>query len=749
MEYISVKDFSHKYNISAHRSQLLRLWQNRYIVNCYPGNRLKSDLLRSSLLLVAAVGVALAMSGQPSVGDTIAEDDIFSHHLDLNEVVVTGSTGAVRLSDASSAVTVLRSDAMFGTSSTNAVDAVASLPGVSQVTTGGSISKPVIRGLGYNRIVVVADGVRQEGQQWGDEHGIEIDGNGINTVEVLKGPASLVYGSDALAGVIKFNAMPALAPGRQRLTASTEYQTNNGLFGYSFNWAGNSRRNFWDLRYSDKWAHCYRNRRDGRVPNSGFSERALRASGGLNRDWGHSWLTMSYFGQVPSIVEGERDETTGRLINEGKSPTAYGHGMPYQRVNHYKVVSDNQFNVGYSGKIYALLAYQLNRRREYEEPEAPDQYGLYLKLHTVNYNVYYAARETRAGLTWSAGVNGMWQRSENAGEEFLIPDYRLFDFGTFATVGKRWERWSVNAGVRWDRRHLTSDALVDDGEPRFAALRRNFNGVTASGGAVWRPATGLNVKMNVARGFRAPNISELASNGEHEGALRYEVGNGDLRPEYSVQADLGIDYSNGWLTAQVALFANLIDNYIFIERDGDRFVDENPVYRYTQGDARLLGGEASIDLHPIHSLHLSSSFAFVNATQLHQSAENRYLPFTPAPRWQCDVKWEILHGDGNRVFTNTYFAAGLDYNFKQNRYRHGTETATPGYALLSCSAGTDIKYRGRHLATVAVIVNNLTNTVYQSHLSRLKYAPLNPITGDRGVYNPGTNVTIKLSFTIL
>ena len=235
--------------------------------------------------------------------------------------------------------------------------------------------------------------------------------------------------------------------------------------------------------------------------------------------------------------------------------------MPYQQVYHYKAVLDNAFHLG-GGRLNAVLAYQQNRRQEFEEP---DVYGLYLKLHTVNYNLHYVTR--RLG-DWrvTGGVNGMWQRSVNEGDEYLIPDYNLFDFGAFLTTTAELGQWAVNGGIRFDNRHLNSHELMDDGDLRFKAFKRDFSGFTASVGAVWHANDHLDLRANAARGFRAPNISELASNGVHEGSLRYEVGNQDLKPEFSLQFDLGLDYNNEWMEAQLSLFSNRIDNYIFIHR---------------------------------------------------------------------------------------------------------------------------------------------------------------------------------------
>ena len=270
---------------------------------------MKLNKLMISLLALASIAPAMAQEK----GQEIDSTDVFYRHLNLKEVVVTGATGDTRLKNSSAPVKMITGREMQTLSATNVVDAIATQPGVSQITTGSGISKPVIRGLGYNRIVVVNDGIRQEGQQWGDEHGIEVDGQSVGSVEILKGPASLVYGSDALAGVIKFNPTPVVPLGKMRTTLSTEYQTNNGLFDYSLNFAGNQHGVLWDLRYSEKMAHEYKNKCDGYVPNSQFRERALRGMLGLNRSWGKSQLIVSHYHITPSIIEGERDAATGEL----------------------------------------------------------------------------------------------------------------------------------------------------------------------------------------------------------------------------------------------------------------------------------------------------------------------------------------------------------------------------------------------------------------------------------------------------
>lgn len=242
--------------------------------------------------------------------------DVFYKHMNLNEVVVTGVTGQTKAKESAIPRATLSARQLQATAATNLIDAVTHVPGVSQITTGGGISKPVIRGLGYNRIVVVDDGVRQEGQQWGDEHGIEIDEQRVSNVEVIKGPASLMYGSDALAGVLLLHSDPTVAMNTVSGQASTEYQSNNGLFAYSLMMQGNTNGWLWQARWSQKMAHAYKNKWDGYVPNSQFREQALSGMIGRNFQWGHSYLKLSAYHLTPGIVEGDPVDLDGSFFLE-------------------------------------------------------------------------------------------------------------------------------------------------------------------------------------------------------------------------------------------------------------------------------------------------------------------------------------------------------------------------------------------------------------------------------------------------
>ena len=703
--------------------------------------------MRTILNTILLMSLCSSARGQV-VPDSIKHNPITESDVKLSEVVVTGLTGSQKLKQSPSPVSIISPRQLEAQPSTNIIDAIAHQPGISQVTTGSGISKPVIRGLGYNRVVVVNDGIRQEGQQWGDEHGIEVDPYSVHSVEILKGPASLMYGSDAMAGVIIFHPSPTLPMGDMRANVSTGYQTNNGLFDYSLNFAGNKAGFVWDSRYSGKMAHAYKNKYDGYVFGSSYREQAFSQMLGYNYRLGHTHLTLDYYHLTPGLVEGERDEKTGELlVPDGYDLKGYGRPMPYQQIHHYKAGLDNSWFLG-DGNLKLLLGYQQNRRQEFEEEEQPDECGLDFLLHTVNYDLHYFSPEMN-GWKFSMGINGMWQQSINKGTEYLVPAYRLFDYGLFATMSREIGRLNISGGLRFDQRHLHSEALEEEGELRFQDFKRNFNALTGSIGMTYELSSNWNVKLNLSRGFRAPNISELGSNGVHEGTMRYEMGNRDLKPEHSWQMDLGLDYSSPIVSAQLALFANRIDNYIFIQKMADAdgheiIVDGTPAYQFAASDARLWGGEARVDVHPLPHLHIGNSFSYVNAVQLHQSSDSKYLPLTPAPRWNGDVRYEFICG--GRTFDNLFLKFAVDCNLRQNHFyaANDTETATPSYTLLNLYAGTDIKSHGKRLLSIYLSGENLTNRAYQSHLSRLKYLDRNMVTGRTGVYNMGRNFSVKV-----
>ena len=299
---------------------------------------------------------------------------------EMNEVVVTGTSKATEITRNPVPMITLDRKELQQNLNTNIIDAISRLPGVSTVSTGPNVSKPIIRGLGFNRVLTLFDGVRQEGQQWGDEHGIEMDENAVDRIEIVKGPASLTYGSDALAGVV--NLLPALpvTEGKMQGHIVTNYQVNNGLYEASATLAGNTNGLIWGGVVSHKQATNYQNKYDGRVYGTAFNETDLNGYIGLNKQWGYSHLNFSMFDDLQEIPDGSRDSATRKFTkqiteNDLFRPVvsdvelnSYKIATLHQHVQHYKLYSSNNFILGES-KLGLILGYQQNIRREFSHPE--------------------------------------------------------------------------------------------------------------------------------------------------------------------------------------------------------------------------------------------------------------------------------------------------------------------------------------------------------------------------------------------
>ena len=699
---------------------------------------------------------------------------------EIGQVVVTGVSQATELRRSPVPTTVVDRTRLNQTSATNVIDAIAHTPGISQITTGAAISKPVVRGLGYNRVVTLNNGAKQEGQQWGDEHGIEIDEFSIDRAEIIKGPGSLLYGSDAMAGVINFLAPDPIAEGHITGRATANYQTNNQQQGYSFENAGNLHGFNWLARGTRKVAGNYQNRYDGRVFNSGFTEWDANGYLGLNKNWGYSHLTFSTFNQNLGLVEGVRDSASGRFVRDvavgGQTESrlvsddelrGYTLQVPRQRINHLRFGTDNNFIIGdQGGRLTLQVNYQQNLRREFGDALAPDEPQLYFQLRTLDYAVRYFLPELR-GWNVVLGTTGERQQNRNLGTEFLIPAYDLTEGGVFGVVKKSFGGLDLSGGLRYDARRISAQSLYLDAndrptapttpgaETKFPGFLSTFQNYSGSLGAAYNLSDRLTVKANISRGFRAPNIAELGSNGVHEGTIRYEVGEPNLRAETSLQLDAGVSYVTEHVRFSVDAFENSIDGYIFsrrvLNRAGtDSLVSTGPdigLFRYVQGQARLLGGEVSLDFHPhpLDWLHFENSFSLVRARQLGVPEDQQFLPFIPADRLLSELRGNFRR-QGKRL-TNVYARFQLEQTFAQNRFfaAFDTETATPAYTLFNAGLGTDVADgKGKTLFSLFLTANNVFDVAYQSHLSRLKYEDINYATGRRGVFNIGRTLSVKV-----
>ncbi len=686
-------------------------------------------------------------------------------------VIVTGVSGATSIRKTPVPVTAIRRTALLQTPSTNIIDALSHLPGVSQLSTGPAISKPFIRGLGYNRVVLINDGIRQEGQQWGDEHGTEIDEMSVVRAEVLKGPASLMYGSDALAGVVNLITNIPVAEGTLKGNILTNYQTNNGLTGTNASIAGNKNGINWNLYGTYKSAGDYQNKYDGKVLNSRFNEKNFGGYIGINKSWGYSHLIFSRFDQRLGLVEGDRDDATGKFILFAGSPIeriatdadldSRKLFVPQQRVQHNKLVLDNNFAIKKS-RLKLNLGYQNNQRQEFGNPEDPSEKELFFDLNTINYSLQWQLPEMKEWHT-TIGVNGMSQNNKNKGAEVLIPEYNLFDVGVFVYAQRFFKKGTLSGGFRYDNRSVDADGFSEGGDIKFVPFTRSFSNVSGSVGISYEPMETVTIKANVARGFRAPTLAELASNGAHEGTNRYEYGTQDLKSETSLQLDGGIDLNYEHFSVSLSAFYNRMNDFIFYRKlesafGGDSLVnvdgEDITTFQFNQNNAKLSGLEFSFDIHPhpLDWLHFQNSFSFVRGrfdNKIDGSKDGSdNLPLIPAPRWNSELRADFKKA--GKAFRNLYARLELSRTFEQANHFTGfdTETATAGYTLLNAGFGSEVMSKKKTLFSIYLGVTNITDAAYQNHLSRLKYAAQNMVTGRNGVFNTGRNFSIKLNIPL-
>ena len=735
--------------------------EGRYLVRNIPAGH--------HLVEVSHAGFTTVVEHIDIDADTVKNFTLYPAVVENQGVTVTGVTSATSTRHTPIPVTLMRKNQLLQTPSTNIVDALTRQPGISQIGTGPAISKPVIRGLSYNRVVVVNDGMRQEGQQWGDEHGIEIDELSVSRAEILKGPASIMYGSDALAGVINFITHEPVADGTIKGNVYTNYQTNNNLYGVHGTIGGNYNGFSWNAYGSHKNARDYKNKYDGRVFNSRFNERSFGGYVGLNKSWGFSHLVVSSFDQNVGLVEGDRDDASGKFLANAESPLeriatredleSRDLFTPNQNVRHYRVMSDNNFNIGRS-RLKAMLGYQNNLRKEFGNPEDPSETELSFDLKTVDYNLQWRLGERNEWET-TVGVSGMFQNNQNKGEETIIPEYDLFDVGGFVFSQKRYEDLTVTGGLRVDNRNIDSRELMDGGDVKFNAFSRQFSNVSGSAGVSYYPTQKVTLKFNASRGFRAPTLSELASNGAHEGTNRYEYGEQNLKSERSIQLDGGVDLDFDHISIFLNGFYNRIHDFIFYRRlqsalGGDSLIELDgemlEAFRYNQSNARLHGVEVVVDLHPhpLDWLHFENTYAITRGQFTEEIEGTRNMPMIPAQRWTSELRTNFT--TVGKTLKNAYFRVEMEKTFDQGRpfTAYNTETDTPGYTLFNAGIGTDVSLAAdRTTFSLHFSAQNLVDEAYQNHLNRLKYAAVNNATGRRGVFNMGRNFSLKLVIPLL
>ncbi|WP_313113814.1 TonB-dependent receptor [Aequorivita sediminis] len=596
-------------------------------------------------------------------------------------------------------------------------EGIKNIAGVDVISTGVGIGKPVIRGLSSNRVLTYTQGVRLENQQFGDEHGLGINEAGIESVEVIKGPASLLYGSDALGGVLYLNPEKFARSGETHGDLNSTYFSNTLGTSTNLGLKTSGEKLSFLARGSYSSFSDYKTGADYRVTNSRFNEKDFKTG-------------LQYLGnQFKSTVRYNYNRSNIGIPEEiGAQTQSKDLELPFQEVDNHIISLDNTifFN---NSSLDVKAGYLFNDRREFEDDQSTA--ALRLKLSTFNYDVKYHLPELGKFET-IVGLQGMFQNNKNEGEEILIPDAKTTDIGVFATTHFHLDQIDLQAGIRFDSRKIDSEAARNPLEEDFIpALDKNFNSFAAALGAKINLFEKISGRLNLASGFRAPNLAELTSNGVHEGTNRFERGNHDLKSEQNFQTDLAIEYRNEHIEIFANGFYNAVNDYIFISPT-DEVIDETPVYDYLQGNASLYGGEFGFHLHPhpLDWLHFESSFETVTG----KLKDDNYLPLIPANSLQNTFRIEFEDGE-TRKLSSVFITLK---NTLDHKNTGNFETKTGGYSLLSAGVESSFKLNNV-MMKLAVSGTNLTDKQYVSHLSRFK---------PDGIFNIGRSVNIKLKVEI-
>ncbi|MGF7140846.1 TonB-dependent receptor [Roseimarinus sediminis] len=608
---------------------------------------------------------------------------------------------------------------------------LAAIPGVDAISNGNGIGKPVIRGLSNSNVLMLNNGFRMDNYQFSELHPYVVDETGIDRIEVIKGPASLLYGADAIGGLI--NLLPEQPAAVGTLKGDVALRAYSASQGYSFNAGlkGTKEKTAWGLRGALKNHRDYIDGNDQFVPNSRFSQQSVKAF--LNHNNQLGFFKLGY--EVNHLEPGISNAIS---VNEVKE-NSYEKSIWFQDLTHHTLSSRNTFFIQ-NLKINANAAWQLNQRRLNTDEEGE----VNMQLSALSYEV----------KTWLlsgknndliVGFQGARRNNQNNEAHVrVLPDYLENEISLVGLYQHRlFDRLSLQTGLRFDHRSLdvpeqekashSHEAEEEEEESHeeelMPALQKQYNNLSFSAGATLDLSHELLFRMNVASAFRPPNVAELSQDGVH--GSRYETGKHDLESQRNYEADFSMHYHTGNFSSDAAVFYNLIRRYIYLAPT-DLLYNELPVYEYGQTNTSLYGGEFTLRYHPLSWFEVNSQYELVRGIRQSSDADGKNLPFMPHDKLKAALLFEAASG---KMIRQPYASVKAVYAFAQNR-PSAFETASEAYLLFDLEAGFSSGKNNRELQ-FTFNVNNLFNTVYTDHLSLLK--PL-------GLYNPGRNIAIGIRY---
>jgi len=632
------------------------------------------------------------------------------------EVVITGGYVSSQHDNAVK-IEMLKSKDIALSGTSNFMESLTKVPGVDMISKGCGVSKPVIRGLSMNDVLVMNNGVRIENYQFSENHPLGIDDNDVERVEIIKGPASLLYGSDAIGGVINFIKEKPAPVGKILGNYRMQLHSNSLGMNNSIGLKGASKNLFGGFRFGHKTHADYLQGGGDYVPNSRFNEMTFNANTGYTGKIGTFKLFYDYFKQdlgmtVPPVKP--------FIAEQGRKNEIWFQDLEYQLLSFQNSLYLGKF------KWDINASYQNALRKLQTTLDVP---FVEMNLNTITYEskLYLPSNDKSEYII---GLQGMSQNNRNLNNRAsqFLPDANINNIG-FLGLAKYtfFEKLKLQGGLRFDMYKTETYALGTEGTSGYhAPVNVDFSNLNGSIGATYNVNEKIMFRANFAKGYRVPNLSELTSLGMH--GNRYEIGNENLSPENSYETDVSMHFHGEFLSFDLAGFYNQINDYIFISPTTDTTATGVGIYRFAQTNATLYGGEAGIHFHPksLAWLHIEATYSSVIGKQ----ENDKYLPFIPANKVRYEIRAEgkkigFLHKPNIKISALTAFSHN-----KPSPY----ETATDDYTLVNISAYAEILVLNQSLM-FGLSVNNLFDTQYFDHLSTLK--PLN-------YYNQGRNISFSL-----
>jgi len=596
--------------------------------------------------------------------------------------------------------------------------AIATLPGVSQITTG-AISKPVIRGLYGDRIQINVAGLKLEDQQWEDEDGLVLSDAGVERVELIKGPASLLFGSGAMGGVVNIveEDLPESGTTKQNLNFKLFSNTYGAGIDYGFKKSG---KNTFLLRTGIESHADYSDGAGNRVPNTRFALYNVNLGYIVQREHfkSENRILASYneFGFIADSADLHEDANEPRLSREFEEA-------------HYTVLfllfsSRNSIHLNETTELNVTMGIQNNMR---QEQERSDEVDLSLLLNTFSLNTSIR-KQLSHNWTMTNGIAGMFQTNKNFASRIIVPDASIAEGSVFSYVNRRQQSGKLNgnfeAGLRYDHRQVNTHQTGSQVSPAIELMpfNKGFDNLNGSLGESLN-FKNLLLKFDLSSGFRTGNLAELSANGLHEGTPNWYVGNPDMKVEQCLNADISATWQYKWLILRGSVFRNRFHNFIYLRPTNEELFGFN-LFRYEQTNATLQGFEAGAGIENKEHFSFSFDYSYLDAKR----DDGSWLPFTPANRFLFDCKY-FLPARSTK-YQNAFISFGVNYTQKQD-HTDIYEISAPGYWLINAGAGVSFKS-----VRILLSCRNLADQKYYDFLSRLKYFGLNDM-GRNIVLNVG------------